>query len=728
MSNTKPSSSNHHKNSNIPFPQPSSSSSITIQEEPTTSTTITTEDDFSPSRITDSRMSTRSRRAYYTPQTPRQFSRSAAKRDSVMALGSIAHLQHYFVKNGLASKDRPGQHKNLVLAIPGATATLTEEEEEEFDDLPTPLPPPPMPSQPYFPPGRALPNLTDLETARREVMNQLDQVCESWGLIELTSMRRVSSAQSSRSISDQERSSNTTSPALRPTEDDFVVNLLALTTRAVRSVQKFILTLPDLDLIESNSKPGSTQGGLERRISHLELSTSARPRISKSVLNPFRSTSSSANNNSSSTSNSNPGSSKPFSRSSIIDPFALFKKRLPSKFSNNNNTNAEETKDKEDPLSVLRRTSLDVLGCLKEIEFRYRIPGSATPTEPFHSASSPPDSSSDTPPLIETTTEDSTSSISGSTHLLPALSWDYRSDLGLQDVRQEAMIVKRWLEAVDGVLEGVTIINRRPSSFDPHQTNSNSKYQSSETVIGLGLPSQCTNPKPSSRKRNKFKKIFNSSKPTETGVPGISIQEEKEAEGEEELEEDEEDEENPLEKWAREEVEEELEEKKTEEEKVQKKLIRAYECVRFFLPLDHLSHLKSPLQSRTDFLKSLSDGMLVCIAYNIALRQSHRPWGFIPNQSIHNIIELEQRTTPITSNANNTSSETNERVGLTFRRMDNLRVWAAALKLRYLIKSNTFEPKIVARGEEGWENMLQGLLIGWIEALIVEKREEIVGL
>jgi hypothetical protein len=32
------------------------------------------------------------------------FSRSAAKRESVMALGSIEHLQHYFTKTGLIAK------------------------------------------------------------------------------------------------------------------------------------------------------------------------------------------------------------------------------------------------------------------------------------------------------------------------------------------------------------------------------------------------------------------------------------------------------------------------------------------------------------------------------------------------------------------------------------------------------------------------------------------------
>lgn len=34
------------------------------------------------------------------------FSKSAAKRESVMALGSIEHLQHYFTKTGIAAKKK----------------------------------------------------------------------------------------------------------------------------------------------------------------------------------------------------------------------------------------------------------------------------------------------------------------------------------------------------------------------------------------------------------------------------------------------------------------------------------------------------------------------------------------------------------------------------------------------------------------------------------------------
>ncbi|KAK7681828.1 hypothetical protein QCA50_015175 [Cerrena zonata] len=34
------------------------------------------------------------------------FSRSAAKRESVMALGSIEHLQHYFTKSGISADSK----------------------------------------------------------------------------------------------------------------------------------------------------------------------------------------------------------------------------------------------------------------------------------------------------------------------------------------------------------------------------------------------------------------------------------------------------------------------------------------------------------------------------------------------------------------------------------------------------------------------------------------------
>lgn len=45
------------------------------------------------------------------------FSRSAAKRESVMALGSIEHLQHYFTKTGIAAKKKYVTHPLRVMSI-----------------------------------------------------------------------------------------------------------------------------------------------------------------------------------------------------------------------------------------------------------------------------------------------------------------------------------------------------------------------------------------------------------------------------------------------------------------------------------------------------------------------------------------------------------------------------------------------------------------------------------
>lgn len=50
------------------------------------------------------------RQAAFYPNTlnksPKPFSRSAAKRESVMALGSIEHLQYYFAKAGVSARQK----------------------------------------------------------------------------------------------------------------------------------------------------------------------------------------------------------------------------------------------------------------------------------------------------------------------------------------------------------------------------------------------------------------------------------------------------------------------------------------------------------------------------------------------------------------------------------------------------------------------------------------------
>lgn len=70
---------------------------------------------------------------------------------------------------------------------------------------------------------------------------------------------------------------------------------------------------------------------------------------------------------------------------------------------------------------------------------------------------------------------------------------------------------------------------------------------------------------------------------------------------------------------------------------------------------------------RITLLEKLASGQLLCVAYNAAVRQSRRPWGYISQDSIHDVAALEA------------AAEAGEakRSGWTFRRSDNLRLWAA---------------------------------------------------
>lgn len=65
------------------------------------------------------------------------------------------------------------------------------------------------------------------------------------------------------------------------------------------------------------------------------------------------------------------------------------------------------------------------------------------------------------------------------------------------------------------------------------------------------------------------------------------------------------------------------------------------------------------------------------------------------------------------------------RIGLTFRRFENLRVFVAALKLRYLVQIRAeINIKSIARKEEGWQEMLEEIAVQWVEAAAEEKRNE----
>ncbi len=102
-------------------------------------------------------------------------------------------------------------------------------------------------------------------------------------------------------------------------------------------------------------------------------------------------------------------------------------------------------------------------------------------------------------------------------------------------------------------------------------------------------------------------------------------------------------------------------------------LHRAHALLVALLPASLLSHLPTS-PDRAEFLNALSSGQLLCVAYNIGVRQSRKPWGYINDDSIHDIAALEDA---LSASAIDGSQAEKGRKGWTFRRTDNLRLWGA---------------------------------------------------
>jgi len=102
-------------------------------------------------------------------------------------------------------------------------------------------------------------------------------------------------------------------------------------------------------------------------------------------------------------------------------------------------------------------------------------------------------------------------------------------------------------------------------------------------------------------------------------------------------------------------------------------LSRTHALLITLLPASLLSHLPTS-PDRANLLNALSAGQLLCVAYNIGVRQSRKPWGYINDKSIHDIVALED--TLSASAADGLQTEKG-RKGWTFRRTDNLRLWGA---------------------------------------------------
>jgi len=235
-----------------------------------------------------------------------------------------------------------------------------------------------------------------------------------------------------------------------------------------------------------------------------------------------------------------------------------------------------------------------------------------------------------------------------------------------------------------------------------------------------------------------------------TGMGKIAEEEEVVEDGEESVDDDD------LPEWAR------------RDAFLDDELARAHSLLQTFLPPALLPALTPSADPRKPFLASLSSGQLLCVAYNSCVRKSKKPWGYISRDGIHDILALEANEKAKDGNKGDEEGDKRDggkgeagKKGWTFRRTDNLRLWAGALKLRYMLpivvppqpqshtqnttghsNSNTplpsptstrfsgslsdppivFDARVVARKDEGWEDMLAELLLRWVGRVVEERR------
>ncbi|EMD35736.1 hypothetical protein CERSUDRAFT_156446 [Gelatoporia subvermispora B] len=629
------------------------------------------------------------------PQKP--FSRSAAKRESVMALGSIEHLQHYFTKTGIKAESDPLKkpHHGMVPAIGGPSGLSIKPSRHvgrDFQLPPSPAIPPVV--QPSFPPHIKIVE-TDPENLRPGVIEDLGGVASAWELDGTTPPQDTTLL---------------TAGEVQKEEID-VLDVLKTTTRAVRSVRNYLMSLPD-----ESTGPTSHQ--------------SFRPQTL---------------------------SSTPMSKRQASQP------NSPS-----------------DPLTRIRKSALEVLSVLREVEEKTRLPlehdaydaQSDHGSLPEHGTASRSASPTE-PAFLDGDTSVSISFIEISGHSRPVPVWEdevddfnqlseeerekrerwderlvlsggwlYRQDVRLVDLAREREVVARYVNTVDEVLFGGTQDGKRGWHRERDRALRKERQERSKgRRVSAGDAIEQSEPEMGRSKR----------RVVSTGMLDAmrSLVVTEEPEGMETVSEEDSVDDDELPDWA----------KRTTF--IDDPLGRLRALLAASLP-SHLQALLPPAPpDGAALLKVLSAGQMLCVAYNTGVRRSRKPWGYVSKDAIHDIVALELQS------SEDSTSEKNKR-GWTFRRTDNLRLWAAALKLRYLIPitspsslepikrsrtptpgdtptgtpsispspstirfpgvtmedSITFDAPLVARLDNGWEDMLESAVLKWVDAVVDERRGE----
>ncbi|KAG9118457.1 hypothetical protein FRC07_007025 [Ceratobasidium sp. 392] len=719
--------------------------------------------------------------------TPKPFSRSAAKRESVMALGSIEHLQHYFTKTGIAARQKPmGRTKGLVPAIGGPRHIRAASSVTSIPELPpSPMYPTTTASRPPF---VHLPKTyeVDPDHLRPGVIRDLKAVEQAWRL------------------SSTPPQDDKLTPQPSPSSSFDVLSTLRITTRAIRSVRDYVVSLPDdhpthtakvptsyrspAFSAPSPSRPPAVQSNPSQQslasVMHQTLPSTSSPSLRPvQTLSPRPSLSQLPSGGGSQTLSPRPSLShlSPSPRPSLLPSLSA---------QNTGASNASTTSGggqssqpfpsrPEEPLALVRRAALDVLIALRGLEERARIataepdPNATVSAAQGSNDTRSASSRSDTPadrvgsPGMFHSGDDEESATSLSTFSpaaaarsgLPRLQiatgittetvlvhgrgavqvwsdsdeedgmmnadepekrevwdeklvlgggWLYRPDMAHDDVLDEVGAVKRYLDVVDAVLfNGPARGGKRGWERDKR------KGRKSENPLAAAASVMSdSEDEPSGMRR-----VSEAMRYLSTVEDSIVVEEDEEedgagGEGEE------------VPDWA------------GAEPFGSDLIARTNALLRYFLPPTLVSLLPTS-PTRDTLLSCLSDGQMLCVAYNSAVRKSKKAWGFINTQSIHDTAAA--------------TSEEKTAGSFTFRRKENLGLWAAALKLRYVIDivpagpktsntttrhfhqapapeaesvgANEFSPIVIAKHEHGWEDMLERAIWEWVNAVVTETKD-----
>ncbi|GAC97250.1 hypothetical protein PHSY_004835 [Pseudozyma hubeiensis SY62] len=652
------------------------------------------------------------------------FSRSAAKRDSIMALGSIGYLQHLYTKQGIANRKRPMTKGAMTLAIGAAgeamvsgsagsssagsptaatptgqwTSSQITEEDEQFSSPPSPEAG--SYTRPkYLDVAKSL--QADSQALRTLLIADLDRLSTVWDLSDwIAENEAVSAIRQMLSEGSELSSARTTEHASVHLPD-----MIDATTKAIRSVRSYVLSLP-----QRSRTPGTTSNepsGRDRFKRQSSFSGIVRPGQTSSPVSM--------------------NSSENLHQDGALGERSSSRPRLGRHLSG---SHAEVD---EDDLGSIRKSALQMLSALHDMEERNR-------TEVLGSSEG---DALDTSAGVNADPDESRTS--GLAKFTSGASYLYRSDLTLADLAAERGILQSYLETADSVISALAVSRhgmRRRSSADVKGPRK------------AGVSITLTSPAPSIRV---------DSAPTDASSDSA---------------------------W--------IDEGLSPAERIAEFMIDHCENLTGFTRrVERLQVARGDLEA---FLPLLSDGYLLCQAFNEAVRRSDKPWGYISPREMHDLEAEEAALSHKESlrirdakqaeslnfqtrrqggasedgpNANDEQSssisvENVNRPGWTFRRTENLRLWATALKLRYQIQTTAtrasitkpneisgptyrslglgklslhgrrvaseshvvsstsskmidFDPSRTARRDPGWQQALTILLLAWIDAVAQEQ-------